>query len=119
MVSISATTSFQNFEFVNHPESKFKNGNMNGAMKRRFVYDGELTLIGKETRNLETQCLGISKINEYTDEVELKKKILTMTPEEAREKGVLHRSTLKRWKDKIKSNENFKISSQFRQKLLS
>lgn len=106
-------------KFVNHPESKFKNGNTSGAMKRRFVYDGTITLIGKETRNLETQCLGISKINEYTDEEELRKKILAMTPKEARGKGVLHRSTLKRWKDKVKNKEKLKLSSQFRQKLLS
>lgn len=80
-------------------------------MKRRFVYNGILTLIGKKTRNLETQCLGVSKINEYADKVELKKKILTMTPEEARKKGVLYRSTLKRIKDKIRNRKDINWES--------
>ena len=60
-------------KFANYSESKFKNGDTGGTMKKRFVYDGAIALIGEETRNLETQCLGISKINEYTDEVELKR----------------------------------------------
>ena len=39
-------------KFANHLESKFKNKDTSEAMKRRFVYDDTITLIGKETRNL-------------------------------------------------------------------
>lgn len=91
-------------KFANHPESKFKNGKEKGVMKRRFVFDGKITLIGKETRNLEKQCLGISLINEYVDKKKLVKKILEMTPKEAREKGV-SRDGLWRIKEKIKKGK--------------
>jgi uncharacterized protein YnzC (UPF0291/DUF896 family) len=92
-------------KFIDHPESKFNNGNLRGVMKRRFVYDGTITLIGKETRNLETQCLGVSKINEYADKDKMKKKILGMTPKEAKERGVLHRSSLTRLKKRIRERK--------------
>lgn len=80
-------------------------------MPRRYIFDGKLTFIGKETRDLEKQCLGVTAINEYADKEKLKEKILKMTPNEARKRGVRHRSTLKRWKDKIKDGKSLNFSS--------
>ena len=78
-------------------------------MKRKHVIGGEVRHIGKETKNIEEQFLQLNKPVEYIDEEELKKKILNMSPEEARKLGVRHRSTLTRWKDKIKKSEKIKL----------
>jgi hypothetical protein len=45
-----------------------KNGNECGIMNRRHIKGGKITPIGKETRNIENQSLGISPIEEYFDD---------------------------------------------------
>ena len=99
------------FEYANHPESKFENGNQKGLMKRRFIFNGKLVYIGKEVKNLEEQALKVPKPEQYFNEDELKKKILAMTPNEAREKGIKHRSTLKRLKDRINKEKKIKFNN--------
>ena len=54
--------------YVNHSESKFENGNKVRVMKRRFLNNGTLRVIGKDTRNLESQSLKVSPINEFISE---------------------------------------------------
>jgi len=48
-------------------------------------------------------------IEKYMDKKEIKRKILAMTPEGARERGVKHRSTLKRIKDKIRQGKKINL----------
>ena len=90
------------FEYIDHPESKFKNGNETGNMGRRLISDGEIVYIGKETKNIEEQPLELRNPNEYKNIEKIKERILKMTPAEARKLGIKHRSTLKRIKDRIK-----------------
>jgi len=105
-------------KYANHPESKFENGKESGVMERRFLKDGTLRTIGKETRNLETQNLEVSPINEFMSEEEKLNLILSMSPEEARKKGVLHRSSLLRLKKKIENNERVDWKKGIAKKLL-
>ena len=90
------------FEYIDHPESKFKNGNETGNMSRRLISNGEIVYIGKETKNIEEQPLELRNPNEYKNIEKIKERILKMTPAEARKLGIKHRSTLKRIKDRIK-----------------
>lgn len=90
--------------FLDHPESKFENGKEVGIMKRRHLKNGTITFIGKETKNIDTQTLERTPAEVYFDEEEMKKKILEMTPEEAREKGV-SRDGLWRIKQKFKKGD--------------
>lgn len=94
------------FRYLDHPESKFENGRESGLMKRRKIVGGEIMHIGKEANNIEEQPLELAKSQEYVNEDELKKRILKMTPKEARESGV-SRPTL--WKIKRKINIGRKI----------
>lgn len=92
-------------DYANHPESKFENGDQAGLMKRRHIIEGEIKVIGKETKNIEEQALKFSNPEEYTNILSLKKKILAMIPKEARALGIKHRSTLKRLKDNIRKGK--------------
>lgn len=104
-------------EYANHPESKFLNGSQNGKLERRHLKDGEITVIGKETKNIEEQSLKVERIIEYFDEKELLKKILKMTPKEAREKGV-SRPTLWKIKQKIKNRAEVNLNNKAVRKLI-
>jgi len=106
-------------EYVNHPESKFVNGDKSGVMERRHITNGEIVYIGKETKNIEEQSLNIEKPLEYIDEKRLKKKISNMTPKQARELGIKHRSTLLRIKDRIIKGKKIKWGTKYIKKLIN
>ena len=54
-------------DYIDHPESKFKNGNKTGKMRRRHVFVKKIIYIGKETNELEeTEILGINR-NSYAE----------------------------------------------------
>ena len=65
----------------------------------------DLIYIGKEANKIEDQPLDAIWAQVFTNEEEIKQKIWALTPEEARKKGIKHRSTLKRIKDKIKHDK--------------
>jgi hypothetical protein len=49
-------------EYVDHPESKFENGQRCGTMRRRHLRVNSILCIGKEANELEeTQILGIDE----------------------------------------------------------
>jgi hypothetical protein len=49
-------------EYLNHPESKFRNGHETGTMKRRHLRIAKINYIGKEANELEeTEILGINE----------------------------------------------------------
>lgn len=50
---------------------------------------------------------------------EVKEEILPLTPEEARKKGVKHRSTLKRMKDRINKKGTINLKTKAVKKLLN
>ena len=95
------------FNYIDHPESKFDNGDKSGKLSRKHIAQGEIRFIGKEVRNLEEQFLDVQNPIEYGDEGEIRKVILEMSNKEAKEKGV-SRPTL--WKIKRKIREGKKVN---------
>jgi len=106
------------FEYANHPESKFLNGSQNGRLERRHLKDGEIKVIGKETKNIEEQSLEIERVIEYKSEEDKMKKILSMTMKEAKQKRV-SKSTLWEMKERLKKDpKNFNWKTKAVRKLL-
>ena len=89
--------------YNNHPESKLE-GNI-GVMQRKHIKPDQVIYIGKETKNIEKQVIEKQQIQEYTN----LKKILEMTWAEAKKKGLKHRSTFKRIKDKIRQGKRINM----------
>ncbi len=98
--------------YINHKESK-SDGDI-GTLKRKHLRPQKILYIGKETRNIDKQVLDKSDIQEYHN----LRKILDITPEQARKLGIKHRSTLKRIKDKIKQGKKVNLNSSAVIKLL-
>lgn len=49
-------------EYIDHPESKFKNGDKTGKMKRRHLVVNKIVHIGKEANELEeTEVFGVTE----------------------------------------------------------
>ncbi len=90
-------------QYVDHPESKF-DGEI-GILKRQHVYADGVIYIGKEANNIDEQALDVKKAQQFIDEDKIKEKILALTPEEARELGIKHRSALAYLKKKAKEGE--------------
>ena len=88
------------WEYVNHKESKM-DGNI-GVLERKHVNVDGIIHIGKETNNIEnTGILEAPKYEIYQNNEELKKKIMGLTPKDARAMG-LNEETLRRIKKRIR-----------------
>jgi len=61
----------------------------------------------------------VKKAQLFVDEKEIMRKILALTPKEAREYGVMQRSSLKRMKDRILSGGKFNFRTKEVRKLVS
>ncbi len=87
--------------YINHKESKMEGST--GILERRHLNVSDFVYIGKEVSNLErTGALDKPSYAEYTDQEALNKRLLKITPKEAKEEfGIKYRSTLKKMKDKI------------------
>lgn len=90
-------------QYVEHLENKFDRDI--GVLERKHILADGLVYIGKEANNIEDQPLGITGAQIFINEEEIKQRILSLTPEEARKLGIKHRSTSKRMKDRIKDGK--------------
>lgn len=95
--------------YIHNPESKFE-GDIS-ILKRKHLTPSNIEYIGKESNKIEQGWENNQEI--YKNMKEIYQKILNITPEKARKRGVKHRSTLKRIKDKIRKGEklNLRIGS--------
>lgn len=103
-------------QYAAHPEHKFE-GDI-GLLERRHIHADGILYIGKEANNIDEEELELQRAQTFVDEETIKQQILALTPKEAREYGIKHRSTLKRMKDSI-LNGNFKFGSKWVKKLVS
>ena len=78
-----------------------------------------MVYIGKEANNIDEQALKVKEAQVFINQKEVKKKILALTPKEAREIGIMYRSTLKKIKDKIISGEKINLNAKVVEKLIS
>jgi hypothetical protein len=102
-------------QYIGHLENKF-NGDF-GVLERKHIQADDLVYIGKEANNIEDQPLDVTKSQVFINEDKIKQKILALTPEDARKKGIKHRSTLKRMKDRIIKEDRINIKSKEVKKL--
>jgi hypothetical protein len=86
---------------VDHLENKF-DGDIGVLMRKEVHIDG-VVYIGKEANHIDEQALKVNEAQVFINEEEIKRKILALTPKEAREIGIKYRSTLKKIKAKIES----------------
>ena len=91
------------FQYANHPESKFLNGDKQGKLERRSLEDGEVKFIGKETKNIEEQALELEYSNEYSSIQSRVDFILGLSSKEANQKGV-SKQTLSKIKKRLRNN---------------
>ncbi|WP_235283252.1 DNA polymerase [Methanosarcina sp. 2.H.A.1B.4] len=103
-------------QYVEHMENKFE-GTI-GVLKRKHIQADGLVYIGKEANNIEDQPLDVTKSQVFINEEEIRQKILALTPEEARKKGIKHRSTLKRMKDRIQNEAIISLRTKSIKKLI-
>lgn len=95
------------WEYLNHKESKF-NGDI-GILERKYIEVDGILYIGKETNNIEeTGMLKLPNYNTYTNERELNKRLLNLTPKEARKVG-LNEETLRQIKKRVNENKPLKL----------
>ncbi|KXS40111.1 MAG: hypothetical protein AWU59_2663, partial [Methanolobus sp. T82-4] len=87
--------------------------------ERRHIHADGVLYIGKEANNIDEEELELQRAQTFIDEEGIKQKILAMTPKEARKYGVMERSTLKRMKDRIKSDKPFNFWTKEVRKLVS
>ena len=80
-------------------------------MTRKQVHVDGVVYIGTEANNIDEQALDVAKCQLFIDEEELKNKILALTPKEAREMGIIHRSSLKKIKDKIRLGNKINLKT--------
>ena len=104
-------------QYVEHLENKFDGER--GVLKRRNIQADGLVYIGKEANSIEDQPLDIVGAQVFVNEEEIKQKILALTPEEAREFGIKHRSTLKRMKDRVKRDSKMNLDTKEVKKLVN
>ena len=104
-------------QYVDHPENKFE-GDI-GVLERTHVHVNGVVYIGKEANNIDEQALKVKEAQIFINEEEIKQKILALTPKEARELGIKHRSTLKKIKDRIKGGDKINFNTKEVGKLIS
>jgi len=102
-------------DYIDHPEAKF-DGKI-GVLERKQVHADSVVYIGKEANNIDEQELGVKKAQEFVNEEEIKRMIISLTPTEAREIGIKHRSTLKKIKDRVKEGK-FKVNTKKMRKII-
>lgn len=90
-----------------------------GVLKRKHIQADGLVYIGKEANNIEDQPLDVTGAQVFINQEEIKQKVLALTPEEARKKGIKHRSTLKRMKDRIIKDGKINVKTSEVKKLVS
>lgn len=90
-------------QYVEHLENKFE-GEI-GVLERKNVHADGLVYIGKEANNIEDQPLDVTKYQGFINEEEVRQNILALTPEEARQLGIKHRSALAYLKKKTKEGK--------------
>jgi hypothetical protein len=94
-------------EYVDHPEHKFEGDS--GVLERKHIDIDGFVYIGKEANDIDEQELDVVKPQKFIDGEAVEKFILGLTPEEAREIGIKHRSALAYLKKIAKEGElNFK-----------
>jgi len=103
-------------QYIDHPENKF-DGDI-GLLERKHIQVDGVIYIGKEANNIDEQALDVAKSQVFINEVEIKRKILALTPKEAREIGIKYRSTLKKIKDKIISEDDTNFNTKTLKKIL-
>ncbi|NPE31705.1 hypothetical protein HNV12_27860, partial [Methanococcoides sp. SA1] len=91
-------------DYIDHSESKFE-GDV-GVLQRRHLEPKGCVYIGKEANNIDMQELEGNTIETYLDIKAFHEWVLGLTPDDVREMGIEHRSTLKRIKDKIRCGIN-------------
>ena len=94
---------------MDNPENKF-DGDIGVLMRKQVHVDG-VFYIGKEANNIDEQGLKVKEAQVFINEEEIKRKILDLTPKEAREMGIKYRSTLKKIKDNIDSGTKFNFKT--------
>ena len=94
---------------MDNPENKF-DGDIGVLMRKQVHVDG-VFYIGKEANNIDEQALKVKEAQVFINEEEIKRKILDLTPKEAREMGIKYRSTLKKIKDNIDSGTKFNFKT--------
>lgn len=85
-------------QYIDHLENKFE-GDI-GVLERKHIHSNGLIYIGKEANKIEDQPLDVEKPQFFINKEEIKQKILSLTPEEARKIEIKHRSELKYLKEK-------------------
>lgn len=99
------------YRYVNHKEEKME-GNI-GLLSREKIIVNDIIYIGKESNNIEnTGKLDEPKYTIYTNENELKEKILSMKTIDARLIG-LNPEKLRQMKKRIKANKPLRFSNEF------
>jgi hypothetical protein len=94
-------------DYIGHKEAKLK-GNI-GVLERRHVKVNGVIHIGKETNEIgKTGTLKNSEYVLYQNNDILKKKILSLTPKDAKAIG-MNEETLRRMKKRIKQRGNLKL----------
>ncbi|UGV41613.1 hypothetical protein J7W08_04825 [Methanococcoides orientis] len=89
-------------KYISHPETKFE-GDI-GVLKRRHLNPKGCIYVGKESNNIDMQCLEQSQLETFYDLESLQEYILNLTPSKAKEIGV-SKSTLFSMKMRIKSQK--------------
>ena len=103
-------------QYMDHPENKF-DGDI-GVLMRKQVYVDGVVYIGKEANNIDDQALKVKEAQVFINQ-EMIKKILALTPKDAREIGIKYRSTLKKMKDRIKGGDKINFKSILMKKLMT
>ncbi|AKB85834.1 DNA polymerase [Methanococcoides methylutens] len=88
--------------YISHPESKFE-GSI-GVLKRRHLKPKGCIYVGKESNNIDMQCLEQSQLETFYDLKALEEYILNLTPSKAKEMGI-SKTTLFSMKKRIKSQK--------------
>lgn len=104
-------------QYVEHLENKFE-GDI-GILERKHVHADGLVYIGKEANNIEDQPLDVIGAQVFINEEKVKQNILALTPEEARQFGIKHRSTLRRMKDRIMKDGKINLDTKEVKKLVN
>lgn len=87
-------------QYVEHPEHKF-DGDV-WVLERKHVHTDGFVYIGKEANKVEIRELESNQVEMYHDIEKLRDYFLNLTPAEAREVGIMYRSTLKKLKDGVR-----------------
>ncbi|MDQ1251742.1 MAG: hypothetical protein QG646_853 [Euryarchaeota archaeon] len=103
-------------QYVEHLENKFE-GDI-GVLKRKHIQADSLIYIGKEANNIEDQPLDVTGAQVFINEEDIKQKILSLSPKEAREFGIKYRSTLNKLKNRVKEGD-FKLDTKEIRKILN